>query len=94
MNEFEAIAAIAIRPPELGVESRIGGSNPLRYAAGLALKQIAFSVRFTTKADCMGMGVSIYRTLENRGGRLSASPNCQRRTVFWFALQTSPESPS
>lgn len=42
MNELEAIAAIAIRTPELGVESRIGGSNPLRYAAGLALKQIAF----------------------------------------------------
>jgi hypothetical protein len=42
MNELEAIAAIAIRPPELDVESRIGGSNPQRYAAGLALKQIAF----------------------------------------------------
>jgi hypothetical protein len=55
MNELEAIAAIAIRPPELGVESRIGGNNPLRYAAGLAPKQIHFS-SFHNKGRLHGNG--------------------------------------
>jgi signal transduction histidine kinase len=52
-----------------------------------------FDAFFTTKPDGMGMGLAISRTIiESHGGRLWATPNSPKGTVFQFKLpQTSAE---
>ena len=48
-----------------------------------------FGSFFTTKAEGMGMGLSICRSvIESYGGRLWASPGHSRGAVFQFTLPT------
>jgi C4-dicarboxylate-specific signal transduction histidine kinase len=101
MNGIEAMAAIADRPRERGVESRIYDNRDVPVAirdscCGLGSEaNRIFDPFFTTKANGMGMGLSNCRTVtNNHGSRLSPFRNCPHCTVFWFALQTSRESPS
>src|SRR5438132_8545901 len=93
MIGIEAMSAVTNRPRLLGVQSRIDESGDVLVAVsdsgtGLALEtDRVFTPFFTTKANGMGMGLSISRSLvENHGGRLWAMPNSPHAAVFSFTL--------
>ena len=101
MNGIEAMAAVTDRPRLLGVQSRIDESGDVLVAVsdsgtgfGLELDRV-FNPFFTTKANGMGMGLSISRSLvESHGGRLWAAPNSPHGAVFSFTLPAAGGSPS
>jgi PAS domain S-box-containing protein len=100
MNGIEAMAAVSDRPRLLGVQSRIDDSGDVLVAVsdsgtgfGLELDRV-FNPFFTTKANGMGMGLSISRSLvESHGGRLWAAPNSPHGAVFSFTLPATGGSP-
>ena len=101
MNGVEAMTAIIDRPRLLRVQSRIDESGEVLIAVrdsgtGLGLEaDRVFSPFFTTKANGMGMGLSISRSLiEGHGGRLWATPNDPHGAVFSFTLPVDVGSPS
>jgi PAS domain S-box-containing protein len=101
MNGIEAMTAVANRPRLLRVESRIAESGNVLVAVrdsgtGLGLEaDRVFTPFFTTKANGMGMGLSISRSLvEAHGGRLWATPNSPHGAVFYFTLPVAARSPS
>jgi C4-dicarboxylate-specific signal transduction histidine kinase len=101
MNGIEAMAAVTDRPRLLGVQSRIDKSGDVLVAVsdsgtgfGSELDRV-FNPFFTTKANGMGMGLSISRSLvESHGGRLWAAPNSPYGAVFSFTLPATGGSPS
>ena len=101
MNGIEAMAAVSDRPRLLGLQSRIDESGDVLVAVsdsgtgfGLELDRV-FNPFFTTKANGMGMGLSISRSLvESHGGRLWAAPNSPHGAVFSFTLPATGGSPS
>jgi len=101
MNGVEAMTAIIDRPRLLWVQSRIDESGDVLIAVrdsgtGLGLEaDRVFTPFFTTKANGMGMGLSISRSLiEGHGGRLWASPNSPHGAVFSLTLPVADGSPS
>jgi PAS domain S-box-containing protein len=101
MNGIEAMAAVTNRPRLLSVQSRIDESGDVLIAvcdSGTGLGSEAdrvFTPFFTTKANGMGMGLAISRSLiEGHGGRLWAAPNSPCGAVFSFTLPVGPGSPS
>ena len=101
MNGIEAMIAVTDRPRLLWVQSRIDESGDVLVAvrdsgAGLGLEgDRVFTPLFTTKANGMGMGLSISRSLvEGHGGRLWATPNSPHGAVFSFTLPVAAGSPS
>ncbi len=99
MNGIEAMIPVTDQPRALWVESRVDHSGDILVAVrdsgpglGLAADRV-FTPFFTTKANGMGMGLSISRSLiENHGGRLWAMPNSPIGAVFSFTLPVSPGS--
>jgi PAS domain S-box-containing protein len=96
VNGIEAMAAVTNRPRSLCMQSRIDDSGDVLVAvrdSGTGLSPEVhrlFTPFFTTKANGMGMGLSISRSLvESHGGRLWAEPNSPHGAVFCFTL---PES--
>jgi PAS domain S-box-containing protein len=96
MNAIEAMAEVTNRPRSLGMESLVDDSGDVRVAVsdsgtGLGSEtQRLFTPFFTTKANGMGMGLSISQSLvEGHGGRLWARPNSPHGAVFYLTL---PES--
>ena len=93
MNGIEAMTAVIDRPRLLLVESRLDESGDVLVAVrdsgtGLGLEaDRVFTPFFTTKANGMGMGLSISRSLiEAHGGRLWATPNSPHGAVFSLTL--------
>ncbi len=57
-----------------------------------AVARQLFTPFFTTKAEGMGLGLSLCRTVvEQHGGRLDFAPGTPRGTVFCFTLPAAPE---
>src|SRR5271163_33515 len=101
MNGIESMAAVTNRPRSLCMQSRIDDSGVVLVAvrdSGTGLSSEAhrlFTPFFTTKANGMGMGLSISRSLvESHGGRLWAAPNSPHGAVFSFTLPATGGSPS
>jgi PAS domain S-box-containing protein len=101
MNSIEAMTGANDQPRVLVVESRIDESGGVLVAvrdSGAGLGSQAdrlFTPFFTTKANGMGMGLPISRSLiESHGGRLWATTNSPHGAVFSFTLPAAGESPS
>ena len=101
MNGIEAMLAVTDQPRSLWVQSRVDDSGDILVAvrdSGPGLGSEAdriFTPFFTTKANGMGMGLSISRSLvENHGGRLWAMPNYPMGAVFSFTLPVSAGCPA
>jgi PAS domain S-box-containing protein len=101
MNGIEAMAVVTNRPRLLRVQSQIDESGDILVAVSDSGTGFGFDVDrvftpfFTTKANGMGMGLSISRSLvESHGGRLWATPNSPHGAVFSFTLPTTVGSPS
>ena len=101
MNSIEAMTGLASRRRLIWVQSQIGDSGNITVSVrdsgtGLAVDaEQTFAPFFTTKANGMGMGLAISRSLiERHGGRLWAKNNSPHGAVFYFTLPAASRSPS
>jgi PAS domain S-box-containing protein len=99
MNAIEAMTAVTDRPRVLWVRSEVDESGDVLVAVrdsgtGFDLEgDRVFAPFFTTKANGMGMGLTISRSLvESHGGRLWATPNSPHGAIFSFTLPTAAGS--
>ena len=94
MNAIEAMSGVHDRPRELTIVSRPDGSNAVVVevrdsGAGLepGRAEQVFEAFYTTKAEGLGIGLSISRSIvEAHGGRLWATSNQPHGAVFRFSL--------
>ena len=94
VNSIEAMSGIDDRGHELTLVSCTHGRDAVRVdvrdsGAGLYPEHAThlFEPFYTTKAEGIGIGLSISRSIvEAHGGRLSAGPNSPYGAVFWFSL--------
>jgi PAS domain S-box-containing protein len=101
MNGIEAMTAVPDRPRSLFVQSRYDESGNVLVAIsdsgrgfGSEMDRV-FTPFYTTKANGIGMGLSISRSIiEGFGGRLWAVPNSPHGAVFSFALPITDGSHS
>jgi signal transduction histidine kinase len=100
MNAIEAMSGVRDRPRELTIVSGQDGPQAVRVevrdsGTGLDPKgaERAFEAFYTTKAEGIGIGLSISRSIvEAHGGRLWASPNAPHGAVFRFSLPVTEEA--
>jgi PAS domain S-box-containing protein len=93
MNGIDAMAAVTDRPRELTVLSRLEGSEAVFAVrdVGIGLDwqaaEKAFEPFYTTKAEGLGMGLAICRSIiESHSGRLWAGMNRPHGAVFQFTV--------
>jgi PAS domain S-box-containing protein len=97
LNATEAMSAVDDRPRMLTIVSERDGPNTIRVEVrdtgiGLDPQSIekVFEAFYTTKAEGIGIGLSISRSLiEAHGGRLWASVNEPHGAVFCLTLPTA-----
>jgi two-component system sensor kinase FixL len=96
VNAIEAMTGVHDRPRELTISTARADPDTVMAevrdtGTGLDLGHLdrLFQSFYTTKAEGMGMGLAISRTiLEAHGGRLEAVPNEPHGAVFRFTLPT------
>jgi PAS domain S-box-containing protein len=101
MNGIEAMKEVAERPSELLIQSLLDSSGAVLIAVrdtGIGLDpqgmERVFEAFYTTKAEGLGMGLAICRSIiEAHGGRLWASANAPWGTVFQFTLPSEHDVP-
>jgi PAS domain S-box-containing protein len=97
-NAIDAMSSITDRARVLTIKSRLGENDGVLITledSGIGIDAShldrIFDAFFTTKADGMGMGLSICRSIiESHGGQLSAKPGDLHGTVFQIVLPTAP----
>ena len=102
VNAVEAMSAVHDRSRELTIVSRQDGSNAVLVEVrdsgnGLDPQRAeqVFEAFYTTKAEGIGIGLSISRSIiEAHGGRLWASANTPHGAVFRFSLPVTEEAVS
>lgn len=104
-NAMQAMDEARVAEPELVLQVRAtpageGGRRWLAFSVadvgpGIAedVKAQLFTPFFTTKAEGMGLGLSLCRTVvEQHGGSLVFEPNLPQGTIFRFTLPAQPDS--
>jgi K+-sensing histidine kinase KdpD len=94
MNAGEAMKTVADRPWTLQISAGLNAADDIEVSVrdsgpGLApdLLERVFSTFFTTKAEGLGMGLAICRSIiEQHGGRLWAESNADFGATFRFSL--------
>ena len=101
VNAIEAMSAVNNRPRELTIVSAqdTGGVVVEVRDSGIGLDQDraerVFDAFYTTKAEGLGIGLSISRSIvEAHGGRLWAAPNQPHGAVFGFSLPAAENGQS
>jgi PAS domain S-box-containing protein len=100
MNAIEAMRETDDRQRTLSLKSRSGGDRDVIVTVaddgpGLDPAHLGhiFAAFFTTKAEGMGMGLSICNSIVRaHGGRLSATPGAPHGAVFCFSLPAIGET--
>ena len=100
VNAIEAMNAVYDRPRELTIVSAAKEPDGVVVEvrdSGTGLDQEraerVFEAFYTTKAEGIGIGLSISRSIvEAHGGRLWASPNEPHGAVFRFSLPVAKEA--
>jgi len=101
INAIEAMSGIKERPRELTIVSASDRPDTVSVevrdtGTGLDPEHAPhlFEPFYTTKAEGLGVGLSISRSiLEAHGGRLSAAANAPHGTVFSFSLPVNEPAP-
>jgi PAS domain S-box-containing protein len=101
INAIEAMSGIKERPRELTIASASDGPDAVTIevrdsGSGLDPEHAPhlFEPFYTTKAEGLGIGLSISRSIiEAHGGRLSAAANSPHGTVFLFSLPVNEPAP-
>ena len=101
LNAIEAMSAVNDRPRELTIVSAqdTGGVVVEVRDSGIGFDQDGaervFDAFYTTKAEGLGIGLSISRSIvEAHGGRLWAAPNQPHGAVFAFSLPAAENGQS
>jgi C4-dicarboxylate-specific signal transduction histidine kinase len=100
LNGIEAMSDVAGRPRRLVIRSQLQSSGEVLVAvrdSGVGIdpedERRIFEAFFTTKAEGMGMGLSISHSIvESHGGRLWASSNSDYGVTLQFTLPVECES--
>jgi two-component system sensor histidine kinase DctS len=91
-DDARVLTLSVARAPDEGTEPRVQFSVADR-GPGISesVQQQLYTPFFTTKAEGMGLGLSLCRTVvEQHGGTLEYASNSPRGTVFTFSLPAAP----
>lgn len=98
LNGIEAMSAVEGRQRRIMIRSEMSGANEILVhlqdsGSGISEKDVnrIFDAFFTTKAQGMGMGLSIcHSVIEAHGGRLWATANDDFGATLHFSLPAAP----